>query len=124
MTEPTQAAKQRACDLANAAAVHCTRWEPKDIDKYGSMTALAQLCQDISDGLEAGQLPFAHFTQAEDWRHRMSHFILLKPAHDPLAEALADADSETRAAILAPRLRAALALRGYEVAPIKPTTPA
>lgn len=48
MTEPTQAAKQRACDLANAEA-GCLVWGLDDVEEGGATLAFARYIQQVSD---------------------------------------------------------------------------
>ena len=118
MTEPTQAAKQRACDLANAQLDDALS-VPDDVNEWNpTLRALAQLCQDISDAVEAIDKPVSRWPYWE----RLAPFILPKPAPDPLAEALRSTPICETPEARAQLVRAALAQRGHEVAPIKPTT--
>ena len=115
MTEPTKAAKQRACDLANAQADKYN-W-PFTLDGVswggGKMTALAQLSQDISDAAK-------WVCKSTGCTFGPLDAFILPDESDVLAEALRDIRHLKLARSLdANALRAALAQRGHEITPIK-----
>lgn len=49
MTEPSEAAKHKACELANEAEGEVAYWKPKDVVQGGTLNALARVLQEHSD---------------------------------------------------------------------------
>jgi hypothetical protein len=116
----TQAAKQRACDLANAQGPE-SLYDPLDVGhpEECSLTALAQLCQDISDAVKA-----ARRSDPDVWDHEPELVALygfaLPNEPDILAEAIkARGWFLGNEACAASDLRAAVNRQGYVLETIK-----
>ena len=109
----TNEAKQRACDLANAHTGGMYDWRSDDVMPHNSaLTALAQLCQDISDAVDAYDNADAQFVT-------LKCFILPKPAPDPLVEALQAVGQVVRLEQQAQAIREHLAKTGHAIVPVE-----
>ena len=138
MTEPTQAAKQRACDLANAlwSGSPDARFGPQDVGPSATaLLALAQLCQDND---KAATEALGYLTHHDDCTSEAGNYQVcscglyqaraalssfrLPDEPDVLAEALEAAGNVIGTGNhteWSTALRAALAQRGHEVTPIE-----
>lgn len=86
MVEPTHEAKQRACDLANAARIvpHNTLYTPSDCNSTVSMLAFAEYVQQVSDAAkEALRSPDVPVRAAGAIHGHLAPFILPEPV-DPV----------------------------------------
>ena len=121
MTEPTQAAKQRACNQRNKFTSlmiweHEIQWDAPA--SCPGLTALAEHIQAISDAVKGYREAEATDTQM------LTRFELLRPfilpdEPDVLAEVLEAAGNMIGTGNHADAIRTALSQRGHEVAPIK-----